>query len=801
MDALLQDVRFALRALLRRPGLSLAIVTTLALGIGANTAIFTVVHSVVLRPLPFAHSERVVQIAETNERMGATSTAAPANVDDWSRLSRSMDAIGLARGWPFVVEGDQGSESVRGGVATPGWFTVQDVQPELGRLFEPDDMTLGSNGVAVISHRYWIRRFNGDRSALGSRMTVDGKDVRVVGILPDDAWIYRFGGVDVWRPLTSLTDDYTNRRWKGFFVLGRLAEGVSLQQARDEMERIHTSLADAYPDANAAWGIRVDALRDRVSGPVRSTLWIFLGAVGFVLLIGCVNVANLLLVRATDRTGEFALRASLGASGGRLVRHLLTESAVISVIGGTLGFFVALWGTDAFLSVAPPSIPRLSEVHIDLRVLLFTIGLSALTAVLFGLAPAMQAARTDLGGQLRSTHDGGMIRTRIRNVLVIGEMALALVLLVGAGLMTRGFLGLTHWDPGFDTESLVTTWALAPDTKYPDGAAVTGLFERGAEALRGLPGVVAVGQTSAGPLFGGEETDEFEIAGRPPSSDEERPTARWFDVAPGYFTALGLPLLQGRDFTSGDDAGSLPVAIVNRTFADRYFGDGEAVGQRVTMHRRTMEIVGVVPDVPPLRSSTALRAEIYWPKRQDPRWATYFVVRTDGPPASVGALERDARARLKAIEPDLQISAFVPLLDYEARAFVAPRFNVLLVDAFALLALLLAAIGIYGVIAYSVAQRAREMAIRIAVGAEPGGMVRRIVLDGMRIALLGLGIGLGSALLLSRLLRGMLFGVPATDPLTYVSVALSYAAVALVACTLPALRAGRLDPVEVLRTE
>ncbi len=803
MDALMQDLRFSVRNLVRRPGLTLAIIATLALGIGANTAIFTVVRSIVLRPLPFPHSERVVQIAETNERLGAIVTASPPNVDDWARMSRSIEDMGLARRETVVLSDEEGTRSARGGVATPGWFTVQGAEPELGRLMGPEDMPVGSNDVALISHRFWMDHFDGSPAVLGTRMTVDGQSVRVIGVLPADSWIYRFDDVDVWRPLTSIGDDYTERRWRGFFVLGRMADGVTLQQARDEMERIRASLAEAYPDANRGWGIRVTLLRDQVSGPVRSTLWVFLGAVGFVLLIGCVNVANLLLVRATDRSGEFAVRASLGATGGRLVRHLLTESVVVSLVGGGLGLLVAYWGTDAFLSVAPASIPRLSEVHIDLRVLLFTIGLSALTALLFGLAPALHAWRTDLGGRLRSAHDGGRRRGRFRNALVVGETALALVLLIGAGLMTKGFVGLTRWDPGFDTSGLVTTWALAPHAKYPNGQEVAALLARAEDALRSLPGVEGVGASSAGPLFGGQESDDFQIVGNPVASADERPTARWFDISPGYFPTLGLPLLQGRDFTSGDDAGGAPVAIVNRTFADRYLTDGDAVGRRVIMHGRTMEIVGVVPDVPPLRSSDALRAEIYWPKAQEPRWATFYVIRTAGPTSSssIASLERAAKDRLKTVEPDLQVSSFVPLTEYEARAFVSPRFNMLLVDAFALLALVLAAIGIYGVIAYSVAQRSREMAIRIAVGAQPRGMVRDIVADGMRIALLGLALGVVVAFALSRVLRGLLFGVPATDPSTYVAVALGYALVAVVACTLPARRAGRLDPVEVLRTE
>ncbi|MCG6955264.1 MAG: ABC transporter permease [Gemmatimonadetes bacterium] len=803
MEALVQDLRYSVRTLVRRPGLTVAIIATLALGIGANTAIFTVLRSVVLRPLPFPHSERVVQIAETNERLGATVTASPPNVDDWARMSRSIEAMGLARSGTLVLSDVQGTRSIRGGVATPGWFTVQGIEPELGRLMTSDDLPAGSNDVALISHRFWMDHFAGDPAVLGTRMTLDGQSVRVIGVLPADAWIYQFGFVDVWRPLTAIGEDYANRSWRGFFVLGRMAEGVTVQQARDDMESIRASLAEEYPDTNSAWGIRVDLLRDQVSGPIRATLWIFLGAVGFVLLIGCVNVANLLLVRATDRTGEFALRAALGASAGRRARHLLTESAVVSVVGGGLGLLLAWWGTDAFLTVAPSSIPRLSEVHVDPRVLLFTIGLSALTALLFGLAPAIQAGRTDLAGSLRSTHTGSWRKSRLRNALVVGETALALVLLIGAGLMTKGFVGLTRWDPGFDKADIVTTWALAPRDKYPQGPQAAALFERGTEALRSLPGVVGVGTTSAGHLFGGVETGSFEIDGSPNPSADQRPSTRWFDIGPGYFAALGLPVVQGREFTSADDAGSLPVAVVNRSFVDRYLGDGQALGRRVTMHDRTMEIVGVVPDVPPLRSSDALRAEIYWPKAQEPRWATYYVIRTASPvtAASLGSLQSAAEERLKAVDPDVQISSFVPLTQYETSKFVSPRFNMLLVDVFALVALVLTAIGMYGVIAHAVAQRAREMAIRIAVGAQPGGMVRNIVLDGMRTALLGLGVGLVAALALSRVLRGLLFGVPATDPATYLAVATAYAAVAALACILPARRAARLDPVEVLRSE
>jgi putative ABC transport system permease protein len=798
LDGTRQDLAFALRSLRRGPAFAAAVIATVALGIGANTAIFTVIDGILLQPLPFAGSERVVQICETHERVTDYCIVSPPNLQDWGRMSSSFEALGLARNWVFAWQRPDGARNLRTAVATPGWFPVHGIEAALGRLFDDTDMDEGGNGVVVLSHATWVSELGGDDDVLGSTLVLDGEPFTVIGVLPPNPWMYELGFAQIWLPLTAIQDDVTNRDWRGFTGLGKLAAGVTVAGAREEMEGIRAALAGEYPDTNRGWGLQIELLRDRVAGPVRNTLLLFLGAVGLVLLIACANVANLLLVRSTARAQEFAVRASMGAGRGRLARQLLTESFVLAALGGAAGVLLALATTRAFVRLAPPGIPRLAEVGADWGVLVFAFLLTLLTALAFGAAPALGVARTELAESLRARRSLARRGTGLRRGLVVAEMALAVMLLVGAGLLARGFVSLASWDPGFDRSNLVTVFAFAPTDKYPAGSDAVDLFERAADELRALPRVAAVGLTSAGPLFGGIETAPIDIVGRPAASPDERPSARYYDVGTEYFATMGMAVLRGRDFEPADRADAAPVMIVNETFARRFFPDEEALEQSVAMFDRAWRIVGVVADVHPLRPDAAVDAEVYIPKRQSPRWGTYLVVRTRG---DTTGFADAARARLRALDLDFDAAGFVTLDEITGRHLVSPRFNMLLIGLFSSVALLLAAIGTYGVIAFAVTRRTHEIGIRMALGARPGAVRLAVIRSGMSLALFGLLGGVASALALSRLLGGMTYGVAPTDPLTLAAVAALFGGVALLACWLPARRASRLDPLVALRSE
>ncbi len=797
LDTLRQDSLFALRTLRRNPGFSAAVVGTIALGIGANTAIFTVVDGILLQALPFEESERVLVLCETHEQVGDYCIASPPNVEDWDRASTTIATFGQARNWSFGINEPEGTRRLNAAIATPGWFPIHGVSAAYGRLFGPEDMAPGDNRVVILSHAFWNSRFGADPRVVGSTVVLDSRPHTIIGVLPDGAWIHNFGTAQIWLPLTAIEDDVTNRAWRGFVTLGKLAAGASLAAAREEMEAIRAGLASEHPETNQGWGLRLERLRDNVAGPARSTLLIFLGAVGLVLLIACANVANLLLVRATARTQEFAVRASMGAGRLRLGRQLMTESVVLAGLGGGAGVLLALLATRAFLAWAPADIPRLSEVRLDGSVLAFAIGITAATAFLFGLAPALSVARGRLGQAMRArraeAHGSGT-----RNLLVIGELALAVMLLVGAGLLTRGFSSLLTWDPGFDRDGLIMMFGVAPTDKYVTGEQAVDFFERAAEELRAVPGVEAVGLTSAGPLFGGLESERFDIVGRPAATPEDRPSTRYYDIGPRYFDTMGIAVVRGRGIETTDTATSVPVVVVNETFAERHFPDEEVLGQRIEVLDGAREIVGVVRDIRPFAPDETVGAEIYVPKRQYTRWGGYFVLRARDAPEGV---VETARARLRALDGDFDPGRFRTLGEMADQQLVNPRFNMLLIGVFALAALALAAIGTYGVIAYAVASRTHEIGIRLALGARPETIRAAVIRRGMALAGAGLLLGIAGAALVSRVLSSLLYGISPTDPATLAAIVTIFALVALAACWLPAARASRLDPQAALRAE
>lgn len=791
-----------IRSLLRSPGFSLVVVLTLSLGIGATTSIFSFLHGVLLRPMSYPDPERIVVVCETSpEQLDAPCVASPANWLDWRRLSRTIETFGLARDWPFGVRQEGTMRGVSGGIATPGFFQAFEVRPALGRVFDSRDIESGHQFVAVISDRFRQSWFGGGDDVVGRRIEIDGQPYDVIGALPPGFSVPRLSGVDIWIPIWP--ERLASRSWRGFLSFGRLADGATLAQARAEMSSIRDSLAREYPETNAAWEVRVETLHERTVSGVRPALLVFLAAVLAVLLITCANVAHLVLARNSTREREFAVRLALGAGRWRLALQLLLEGLVLAMCGAVFGVIGAYWAVDAISALAPAWFPRLETVHLDGSVLMFTLAVTASTSLLFSLAPALYATRVNLSEALRGT--GGPLgrrgAMRAREILVVAEIAMACLLLVGAGLLLRSFGSLLDWRPGFDRRNLVLVRVVSHPGEHSTTEPVADLFRRGVEEIRGLPSVVAAGAGSATPLFGGGDgTEEFIVEGRPEPSPGLRPSAFRYYVDWSYFRTLGVPLVRGRLFTEADRADAPQVAIINETLARRYFPGADPIGQRVRMlmHESTFEIVGVVGDVRPFRPDEAPDAKMYWPFSQDPHRATVLIARTAGPPAAVMPA---IRSRLQSLDPGLEIGRMSTMDDLVVGELVNPRFNLTLVGLFALVAAAIAMVGVYGVVSFSIAQRTREIGVRMALGAQPRSILKMVLGRGLALAAAGLLAGLIAAFWLTRLLRVLLAGVAPADPPTFAVIPLLLLLAALAACWVPARRAARIEPVEALRHE
>ena len=800
MDALIADLRYAARSLRRGPGFTLLAVLTLVLGIGSSVAVFTVVDGVLLKPLPFPDPQRLVAICETHPSVAGFCIGSPPDVEDFATARHALASVGIGRDWPFTARRTAGAEGVDGGLATPGLFATLQVRPALGRLLERSDLGPGARPVVVLSDALWRSWYGGDRGVVGRSLVLDGKSYEIVGVLPAGVRVPRLEDVKLWAPLPFDPGDEANRGWRGFQVIGRLAPGVTPAAAAAALATVQRALGEQHPATNRGWGVEVESLRAQMVGPVRPTLLAFLGAVAILLLAACVNVANLLIARGAAREREFAVRAALGAASGRLVRLVAVESVVTAVAGGLGGVLLARWATDALLALMPGHLPRAESVALDGRVVGVAVVLILATGLIAGLAPALRAARLDLAATIKEGHQPAARRKALglRGGLVVAEVAMAFVLATGAGLLARSFAGLLRWQPGFDESHLLTFWSLASDGKYPDHASVTAVFERARAELRAIPGVASVGMASSGPLFGGRETDEFLLDGVPRGGQPV--VARWYDMDPGYFPTLGVALRRGRWFTAADRAGAPPVALINEALARRYFPGSDPVGRslRVKGDARAMEIVGVVADIAPFLPGTSAQPEVYWPFAQAPRWASFFVLRTTVAPATV---VKAVAARLHDVDPDMSASNVATLEDRVAVQLARPRFDLLLVGVFAACALALALVGVYGVLASSVAGRVREIGVRVALGAS-GSRVVTLVL-GEALGRIGLGILIGwlAAAWLARFVSGLLYGVAAGDALTRFVVAGLIVAAALAACVVPARRATKVDPVVALRTE
>ena len=794
MHSILDEVQFSLRQLRRRPAFMVAALVTLALGIGVTTAMFSVVDGVLLRPLPFRNADRLVTICETNESLAGFCVASPPNVADWAEQSRTLQTIGLGREWHFAMRKVDGTVSVSGGLATPDLFRALGVAPARGRLFDAADQA-DARPVAILSHAQWVA-FGADPNAVGRSIVLDGGAYEVIGVLPAGVAVPELENVAVWVPLPFDPRSEERRRWRGFVAIGRLAAGVRIETAQAELAAVQQRLAEEHPETNRGWGVSVVPTLERVVGGVRPTLLVFLAASAILLLVACANVASLLVARGAERHREFAVRAAIGAAPWRLLRLVAVESLVLGLFGGSLGVLLAAWLTDAFLALVPPGLPRADTIRWDARVVAFALLFVLAASLLAGVWPAVRAMRVNLTdaikqeGQLPGQRRGAL---GLRGGLVAAEVALAFVLATGAGLLTRSFTRFLDWDPGFERQGLLTFNTIASSGTYPDAASVRALFERVSDELHSIPGVRGVGTASSGPLFGGVEPGEFVSGG-------DTLGARWSDVSPDYFRTLGVALRRGRWLTGADREGAPLVALVNETLARRLWPGREPIGQR--LHEKNnpgaLEVVGVVADVPSFVPGRPSEPEVYWPYAQAPRWGNWFVIRTAGDPSGI---VREVRARLRAVDPDLEAARLMTMAERVERQLRRPRFNMLLIATFASVALLLTAVGAYGVVAATVARRTREIGVRIALGASVGDVIRLVLRQGMTMVGVGLAVGACLAFVLTRLTGSLLYGVRATDPVTWVAVAALVMAVAAAACWIPARRAGMVDPNEALRAE
>jgi putative ABC transport system permease protein len=810
MDTFLQDARFALRLLRKNLGFTLAAVLTLALGIGANTAIFSVVNGVLLRPLPYQDPERLVFIHETAPNFPQMSVSIPDFVDWRERQRTFTDLAGFRNNGAYDLTGVDIPERLTARLASASLLPILGVQPMLGRNFLPEEDTRGGPAVVMLSHGFWVRRFAQDPNILGRTLTLSGVPHTVVGVLPAD---FRFSSDrDLWVPLSRSDARLFEQRGNhpGLYVMGRLKPGVTLEQARADLDGIGRALLEAQTDGNSSNVMPMAHLfHEYLVRDLRPSLLALMAAVGFVLLIAAINVVNLLLARGTARQRELVIRASLGAGRGRLIRQMLVESALLALVGGGFGLVLALWGVDLLAASRPESIPTATSFSVDGKVLGFTLVLSLGVGVLLGLLPAIRASQVSLVETLKDTGAGAArFRGRARDALVVAEVALALMLLVGAGLLTRTFLRISELDMGFKPENVLTLRMSLPESRFQGVDAMRAFPEQVLERLKGTPGVRSATYASGLPLAGFSETS-FQIEGRPPLPLSEAPLAAFFLTASNYFETMGTPIIEGRGFLPTDRKGSAQVVVVDEALAKHFFPGRSAVGERISVNggRQVMEIVGVAKHVTaygPGENEPA-PVQFYVPFQQLPDEMLLFVgrslhvaVRGEG---DVNALIPTVRQEFKAIDPDQALAGLVTMDSLVEGALEERQFILRLVGLFAALALVLASIGIYSVMSYTVALRTREMGIRIALGARGVDVVRLVVGYGVRLAAIGVVVGALGAGVLTRLLGSLLQGVEATDPLTFGATAVVLAGVAVLASWMPARRAVRVDPVQSLRAD
>jgi predicted permease len=803
MQTLWQDLRYGARMLLKNPGFTLIAVITLALGIGANAAIFNVVNAVLLRPLPFKEPERLIMIRETKLPQFPEFSVSPGNFLDWKSQNTVFERLVAFNGSSFNLIGTGDPEQLRGQRVTEGFLAMLGAQPELGRDFLPEEDQPGRNNVVILSHGLWQRRFGGDPKIINQPITLSGRSYTVIGVMPAT---FNFGGreTELWTPMGFTSDDAQNHGGHYLSAIGQLKPGATLEQARSEMSAIAGRLAQQYPGPNAGWNVKLMPLLEFIVRSIEPALLVLLGAVAFVLLIACANVANLLLARAAGREKEIAIRTALGARRWRIVRQLLTESALLAMAGGVAGLLLAKWGTDLLLKLAPQDLPRMNDVSLDGRVLAFTAAVTLLTGMIFGLVPALQVSKPNLtetmkdaGG--RGSTEGGR-RQFIRGSLVVLEVASALLLLVGAGLLIKSFWRLQQVNPGFNPNNALTMSVALPSRKYPEENQQSAFFQQLLEKVRTLPGVQAAGASNVIPL-GGDFVLGFVIEGRPPLPPGAGQSTNYYAVSADYFKAMGIPLLRGRVFTEQDTRNTTRVAVISESMAKRMFPNEDPIGKRIhvtngpTVFR---EIVGIVGDVKQYGLDQDTTLQTYEPYTQQPFSFMTLIVRTAGDPTNLTSAIRN---QVLSVDKEQPISGVRTLEQRVSISIAQQRFSTLLLGVFAAVALALAAVGIYGVLSYAASQRTHEIGIRMALGARNGDVLKMVIGQGMRLALAGVTLGVGAALALTQLMKRLLFGVTAVDPITYAAIALLLTLVALFACWIPARRAAKVDPMIALRFE
>jgi putative ABC transport system permease protein len=823
MQTLWQDIKFGTRMLLKNPGITVIVILALALGIGANTAIFSVVNSVLLRPLPYDQADRLVFLNEKSPVLDEMSISYP-NFEDWRVQNQSFEHIGVYNRSSYNLIGTGEPERIITGQVSADLFTVLKVSAAMGRVFTNEEDKPGAAPVVVLSYGLWQRRFGGQTSILNQPIQLNGKSYTVIGIMPAD---YQYPSrVEMWVPVGQLSDQAS---WKmrgnhpGLYGVGRLKPGVTFDQAAADMARVASNLEKQYPDSNTANGIRLRPLLEIYVSDIRRALWVIFAAVAFVLLIACANIANLLLARATARRKEMAIRSALGAGRWRIARQLLTESILLSAVGGVIGLLLGRWGIKLILYISPDAIPRAREIGLDWKVLGFTLGISFITGILFGLVPALQAGDVDVHETLKDTGRGMSGRQWLRSSLVVVEVATTLVLLIGAGLMIRSFYLLQKVNPGFSYEHLTSFSVSLPQRKYSTDEKEVTFYNSLLENIRATPGVESAAAASGLPLGNNGWQTSFTIEGRPEPPRSDIPLMEACLVTPDYFKAMNIPVLRGRVFNDHDDkshlagkdlsklsenersVAGLNSIVIDEEFARRYWPNEEAVGKRIRLGGRVdgnspvLEVLGVVGRVKmDSLSQDSNRVQGYFPYAQMPQGGMTVIVNGSGDP---NQLISSARQQVKLLDPDQPIYSPRTMGDIRAESVASDRLNLTLLSLFASIALVLAIVGIYGVMSYSVTQRTHEIGIRMAIGASRADVFKMILGHGMKLTLVGIVVGLLGAFALTRLMATMLFGVEPTDATTFASIAVLLIAVALLACYLPGRRATKVEPTISLRYE
>ncbi len=814
MRSLWQDVKYGLRGLTTRPGLTLIIIATLALGIGANTAIFSVVNATLLRPLPFKDPDRIVVVWGYLPKLAHTSDKFPSSAGNYLGLAKqtqTCEQLAAFRQWSWQLTHAGDPEQLQGVRVSANFFEALGAKPIAGSTFTNDQDQEGSAPVAVISYRLWQKEFGGDKSALGKSLTLNGRTAQIVGVMPRD---FEFPGSanmipglqfatrnDIWMPLAMTAEERGNQGSLNLAVIGRLKPGVSIAQAENELRAIQTTL----PLGTIGYTVNLINLQKQMVGNIKRLLLVILTTVTFVLLIACANVANLLLARASGRRKEMAIRRALGAGRWRVIKQLLTESVLLSLTGGLVGLMLALWGTPLLVSLIPEKVPRIHEINVDFRVLGFALLVSIVTGIVFGLAPALQASRVDLNESLKENArgtTGGLRQSRLRGFLIVSEVSLAVILMIGAGLLTKSFVRLLAVDPGFDpghTLTMEVSLPALPPSRYAEDEAQETFFKEALARLNQTPGVTAAGAVLSLPLTGAQESTDVFIDGRPRSSDQ-RPNADYTIVTPEYFRAQQIPLLQGRQLSDRDDKGAPSVIVVNDSLARRFWPNENPIGKRLTVgfEQSPREIVGVVGNIKQTTLDSEPRPTMYMPHLQRPTGGMTIVIRTNGDPLAISQV---ARAQIHSVDPSIPVANLRTMDEIFSTSVAQQRFAMLLVGVFGALALALATIGIYGVMSYSVTQRTHEIGVRMALGAQRADVLKLILKHGVLVSLVGVAFGVAASFGLTRVMSSLLFGVTPTDTMIFATVAVGILAIGTLATYLPAWRAARVDPLRALRYE